>query len=104
MRAGAVLVNTARGALVDEAALVEALASGRLGAAGLDVFVAEPEVPAALRALENVVLTPHLGSGSREARAAMARLVAEELRRFAEGLPPRHPVAMGTRPCGGIGV
>jgi glyoxylate reductase len=92
MKAGAVVVNTARGGVVDDAALAEALASGRLGAAGLDVFRDEPKVPAAYLGLENVVLTPHLGSGTRETRAAMARLVLEDVLRFARGEPPRHPV------------
>ncbi len=71
MKAGAVLVNTARGGLVDEAALVEALRTGRLRAAGLDVYAAEPAVPAALRELPNVVLLPHIGSATEEARQGM---------------------------------
>lgn len=80
------LVNVARGSVVDEAALVRALAGGRLGGAGLDVFEAEPEVPAALLAMENVVLQPHRGSATRETRDAMADLVLENLRAFyAEG-------------------
>jgi glyoxylate reductase len=92
MRRGAVLVNTARGAVVDDAALAEALGSGHLAAAGLDVFRDEPRVPAAYLALANVVLTPHLGSGSRETRAAMTRLVLEDAVRFARGEAPAHPV------------
>ena len=92
MRPGAVLVNTARGAVVDDEALAEALASGRLQAAALDVFRDEPRVPAAYLTLENVILTPHLGSGTRETRAAMGRMVAEEVRRLARGEPPAHPV------------
>jgi glyoxylate reductase len=93
MKPGAVVVNTARGAVVDDAALAEALRAGRLGAAGLDVFRDEPRVPDAYLGLENVVLTPHLGSGTRETRAAMARLVLEDVLAFAKGEPPRHPVA-----------
>lgn len=92
MKRGAIVVNTARGAVVDDAALAEALASGWLAAAGLDVFRDEPRVPAAYLALENVVLTPHLGSGTRETRAAMARLVLEDVLRVAKGEAPRHPV------------
>jgi glyoxylate reductase len=92
MKRGAIVVNTARGGVVDDAALAEALGTGQLGAAGLDVFRDEPSVPAAYLRLENVVLTPHLGSGTRETRAAMARLVLEDVLRVAKGEPPRHPV------------
>jgi len=92
MKQGAILVNTARGAMVDDAALAEALGAGRLGGAGLDVFRGEPAVPAAFLGLENVVLTPHVGSGTRETRAAMARLVLDEALRFARGEPPAHRV------------
>jgi glyoxylate reductase len=93
VKPGAVLVNTSRGPVVDDKALAEALRDGRIAAAGLDVFRDEPRVPEAYRGLENVVLTPHLGSGSRETRAAMARLVTDELERFARGEPPRNRVA-----------
>jgi glyoxylate reductase len=92
LRPGAIVVNTARGQVLDELALAEALAAGRLAAAGLDVFRDEPRVPEALLRLENVVLTPHLGSGTRETRAAMARLVADEVERHARGEPPRNRV------------
>ena len=80
------LINIARGSVVDEPALVAALQAGSLGGAGLDVFAEEPEVPAALLTLENVVLTPHLGSGTHETRQAMADLVLANVERyFAEG-------------------
>jgi glyoxylate reductase len=92
MKPGAILVNTARGAVVDDAALAEALREGRLSAAGLDVYRDEPRVPAAYLALENVVLTPHLGSGTRETRSAMALMVVEEIERVARGEAPCHPV------------
>ena len=71
------LVNVARGSVVDEGALVDALVEGRLGAAGLDVFDAEPHVPERLFALDNVVLTPHVGSATRETRAAMGGLAVD---------------------------
>ncbi len=93
MKPGALLVNTARGAVVDDAALAEALRSGRLAGAGLDVFRDEPRVPPAFLELENVVLTPHLGSGTRETRGAMALMVVEEVERVARGEPARHAVA-----------
>jgi glyoxylate reductase len=92
LKPGAIVVNTARGAVVDDEALAEALRSGRVAAAGLDVFRDEPRVPAAYLALENVVLTPHLGSGTRETRGAMAAMVADEIERVARGEPARHPV------------
>jgi glyoxylate reductase len=92
MKPGAILVNAARGGVVDEDALADALADGRLAAAGLDVFEGEPQVNPRLLALENVVLAPHLGSGTRETRFAMSRMVIEEIARVARGEPPRHPV------------
>jgi glyoxylate reductase len=92
MKKGAVLVNTARGGVLDDDALTDALAQGHLAGAGLDVFRDEPRVPEAYLRLPNVVLTPHIGSGSRETRAAMSRIVLEEIERFARGLEPRHRV------------
>ena len=74
-----ILVNVARGAVVDEDALVEALKSGKLGGAGLDVFVNEPQVPPELFAMDNVVLQPHVGSATHETRRAMSQLVLDNL-------------------------
>ncbi|WP_454697197.1 2-hydroxyacid dehydrogenase [Arthrobacter humicola] len=76
------LINIARGTVVDEDALVAALLAGRLAGAGLDVFAEEPKVPEDLLALDNVVLLPHLGSGTHETRAAMAELTLANLRQF----------------------
>jgi glyoxylate reductase len=85
MKPGSVLVNTARGACVDEEALVEALATGPLGGAGLDVYAHEPNVPASLVARENVVLSPHIASAERETREAMAELAVENVLAVMEG-------------------
>jgi len=86
------LVNIARGSVVDETALVAALQDGRLGAAGLDVFEDEPNVPAALFALDNVVLTPHVGSFTVEARRAMGQLAVANLVAHFRGEPLPTPV------------
>ena len=94
MKPGAVLVNTSRGPVVDDEALAEALEQGRLFAAGLDVFRDEPRVPERLARLENVVLTPHVGSGTVETRTAMARMVWDEVLRRATGRPPAHGVVV----------
>jgi lactate dehydrogenase-like 2-hydroxyacid dehydrogenase len=87
-----VLVNIARGSLVDEAALIEALRSGKILAAGLDVFEHEPHVPEALIKLDNVVLTPHVGSATTPTRQAMANLVVENLFSWMDGKGPITPV------------
>ena len=91
LRDGACLVNTARGEIVDEAALVRELVSGRIRA-GLDVFAHEPEVPRELLDLPNVVLTPHLGSATRQTREAMTRLAVDNLLAVGRGDPPLTPV------------
>jgi lactate dehydrogenase-like 2-hydroxyacid dehydrogenase len=86
-------VNTARGDVVDEAALVAALASGHLGGAGLDVFEREPEVHAGLLGRENVVLLPHLGSATLETREAMGMRALANLMAFFDGIDPPDRVA-----------
>jgi glyoxylate reductase len=91
LRDGACLVNTARGEIVDEQALVGELVSGRIHA-GLDVFSHEPAVPRELLELPNVVLTPHLGSATRQTREAMTRLVVDNLLAVVRGEPPLTPV------------
>lgn len=91
MRDGACLINTARGKVVDEPALVEELESGRISA-GLDVFAEEPEVPEELLALPNVVLTPHMGTATKSTREAMTRLVVDNILAAADGKPLLSPV------------
>ncbi|QFT61335.1 D-glycerate dehydrogenase [Roseivivax sp. THAF30] len=86
------LVNTARGDVVDEPALIDALHSGALGGAGLDVYAAEPHVPEPLRALDNVVLLPHLGSATAETREAMGHMVLDNLDAFFAGRDVPNPV------------
>jgi glyoxylate reductase len=93
LRDGACIVNTARGEIVDEPALVAELVSGRLRA-GLDVFAHEPNVPAELLTLQNVVLTPHLGSATRQTREAMTRIVVDNILAFERGEPLLTPVTV----------
>jgi len=93
MKPSAFLINTARGSVVDEAALAAALNSGVIAGAGLDVYEAEPRVELALMALENVVLLPHLGSGTTETRVAMGLRVAANLDAFFTGREPPDRVA-----------
>lgn len=88
MRPQSILVNTARGPIVDEAALAQALATGLLAAAGLDVFEREPDVHPALLARENVVLAPHIGSADQETREAMAAAAVANVMRVLGGEAP----------------
>ena len=93
MRPTAILVNTARGPIVDEAALVHALRTGAIAGAALDVFEFEPVVTEELLAMENVVLSPHLGSATRRTREAMGMLAVEALRAvLLEGRRPANAV------------
>ncbi len=93
MQRGSYLVNAARGAIVDEAALVEALRSGLLAGAALDVFDVEPlPTDSPLRTLENVILAPHRGAATREAETRLIEVVGENLRRVLDGRPPLNVV------------
>ena len=92
LRDGACLVNTSRGEIIDEPALVAELVRGRIRA-GLDVFAHEPDVPSELLELPNVVLTPHIGSATRQTREAMTRLVVDNLLAVERGEPPLTPVS-----------
>jgi lactate dehydrogenase-like 2-hydroxyacid dehydrogenase len=87
-----VVINVARGSLIDETALIEALQSGAIHSAGLDVFAEEPHVPAELAALDHVVLLPHVGSASVHTRSAMGALVVENLSSWFAGHGPVTPV------------
>ena len=89
MKPGAFLINTARGDVIDEAALVVALENGEIAGAGLDVFEKEPAVTAGLLQLENVLLLPHLGSATMETRKAMGMRVVENIEAFFNGETPR---------------
>ncbi|HSG95381.1 MAG TPA: NAD(P)-dependent oxidoreductase, partial [Afifellaceae bacterium] len=97
MKPTAYFINTARGPIVDEAAMARALAAGEIAGAGLDVFENEPAVEPALLTLPNVVLTPHLGSAAREARENMANLVADNIIAIIEGRTPPNCVNPETR-------
>ncbi|MEH3085857.1 MAG: D-glycerate dehydrogenase [Xylophilus ampelinus] len=92
MKPTATLVNIARGGIVDDAALAEALRAGRIAAAGLDVFEGEPRVHPGLLDVPNVVLTPHIASATHATRRAMARLAVDNLVAFFEGKGPLTPV------------
>jgi glyoxylate reductase len=91
MRGNSWLINAARGGLVDEEAMIEALAAGRIAGAGLDVYPNEPQVDPRLLELPNLVLLPHLGSATLESRTAMGEKVLANIAAFAEGreLPDR---------------
>ncbi len=82
MKPTAIVVNTARGPVIDEAALIKALQEKRIWGAGLDVFEHEPKISRLLASLPNIVLTPHIGSATEEARALMSQMVADEVREF----------------------
>ena len=91
MKPTAILVNTARGGLVDEVALVEALRDGVIAGAGLDVFEREPELAPGLATMGNTVLLPHLGSATTETRAAMVELACANIIEVLAGRPPLTP-------------
>lgn len=92
MKPTAVLVNTARGPMVDERALVDALRAGKIAAAGLDVYENEPALEPGLSDLPNVTLLPHVGSASLDTRTRMAEMVARDILAVLEGRTPAHPV------------
>jgi glyoxylate reductase len=92
MKPTAYLINTARGPVVDEVALVEALKNGTIRAAGLDVYEKEPEMAPGLKDLPNTVLTPHTASATEETRGAMSELAAKNIIEVLEGRAPLTPV------------
>jgi glyoxylate reductase len=93
MKPHAILINTARGPVVDEAALVTALRSGQIGAAGFDVYEQEPRLSPGLAELPNVVVLPHLGSATTATRQKMSQMVAEDVLAVLQGREPANPIA-----------
>src|SRR5690606_35274975 len=98
MKDGAFIINCSRGGIIDENALYDALKSGKLGGAGLDVFANEPSTDSPLRELENVVLTPHLGASTEEAQVEVAVDVAEQIVEVLQGRPPQSAVNLPPLP------
>ncbi|MCX7905010.1 MAG: D-glycerate dehydrogenase, partial [Caloramator sp.] len=92
MKESAVLINTARGPLVDEKALVKALKNRRIFGAGLDVYEFEPQIEEELKSMDNVIILPHIGSATVNTRNEMARLAAENIIRVLKGKEPLTPV------------
>jgi len=92
MKNSAYLINAARGPVIDEAALLDALKSGQLAGAALDVYEAEPKVDDDFKALDNVILTPHVGNATVEARDAMAAIVANNAVKVDQGADPLYIV------------
>lgn len=101
MRPGSVLVNTARGGIVETGALAAALRDGPLAAAGLDVYPNEPDIPAPIRELPNAFVLPHLGSATREARTGMWRIARDNVRAVLGGRDPVTPVPESSGPGAG---
>ena len=97
MKRGAVLINTARGGVADTDALIDALRSGHLSGAGLDVYPDEPNVPEILKQMPNVVLTPHIGTNTYEARRGMAQAAAERILTVLDGRVPPNIVNRNLR-------
>ncbi|ASY46688.1 hypothetical protein CJD35_19515 (plasmid) [Sphingobium xenophagum] len=94
MKSGAIVINTARGGLIDETALIAALQSGKLGGAGLDVFVGEPDIRRDLVEAPNTFLLPHLGSATRRAREGMGLSLARDIAAFFAGRPVENGVGV----------
>ncbi len=95
MKSTAFLINTSRGPVIDEAALLTALQQGTIAGAGLDVYEREPLITAGLETLPNVVLLPHLGSATQQVRIKMGMLCVENIAAVLEGRPPLNPVSAG---------